>query len=64
MFKVDRNCIQLVEDAIQKGAVGVDMGRNIWQSEYPVPMIKAIRAVVHENANAKEALEVFNSAKK
>jgi putative autoinducer-2 (AI-2) aldolase len=31
------------------------MGRNIWQSDYPVEMIKAVRAIVHENLNVKEA---------
>ena len=50
-------------DAIQKGAVGVDMGRNIWQSPYPVPMIKAVKAVVHEKASPEEAHEVFKKNK-
>ena len=30
------------------GAVGVDMGRNIWQSDHPISMIKAVRAIVHQ----------------
>ncbi|MFQ6082981.1 MAG: 3-hydroxy-5-phosphonooxypentane-2,4-dione thiolase [Candidatus Aminicenantia bacterium] len=55
--------LQLTYDAIQRGAVGVDMGRNIWQSDYPVAMIKAIRQIVHENASVKEAHELFNSIK-
>jgi len=49
--------------AVQEGAAGVDMGRNIWQSDHPVAMIKAVRAVVHENATAKEAFDLFNSLK-
>jgi len=39
------------------------MGRNIWQSEHPVAMIKAVKAVVHKKASPKEALEVFKKNK-
>lgn len=46
-------------NAISKGAIGVDMGRNIWQNENPVAMIKAIREIVHNNKTADEAFEVF-----
>jgi putative autoinducer-2 (AI-2) aldolase len=55
--------LQLAYDAISRGAVGVDMGRNIWQSEHPVAAIQAVRAVVHEKATAKKALELFNDLK-
>ncbi|MFH1255927.1 MAG: 3-hydroxy-5-phosphonooxypentane-2,4-dione thiolase [Candidatus Diapherotrites archaeon] len=60
------DALQMAFDAIQAGAAGVDFGRNIWQNPQPVAMIKAIRAVVHENMNPKEALEVYkkNSAGK
>ena len=54
---------QLAYDAINRGAVGVDMGRNIWQSEYPVAAIRAVRAIVHEKATVKEALELFDDLK-
>ncbi len=57
------DALQLTYDAIQHGAVGVDMGRNIWQSDYPVAMIRAVRHIVHENASVKEAYELFNSLK-
>jgi putative autoinducer-2 (AI-2) aldolase len=59
----EADVFQLAHDAVQQGAVGVDMGRNIWQNDNPVAMIKAIRAVVHENVSAKEAIEVFNENK-
>ena len=49
--------------AIQQGAAGVDMGRNIFQSEAPVAMIKAVRSVVHENETAEKAFELYNSLK-
>ena len=51
--------LKLAHDSVMHGAVGVDMGRNIWQSDHPVPMIKAVRAIVHKNADAKEAYGIF-----
>jgi|TARA_Y100000031_G_scaffold80792_1_gene89124 putative autoinducer-2 (AI-2) aldolase len=54
---------QFVHDGMQKGAIGVNLGRNIWQNDYPVAMIKAIRAIVHQDTTAKEAQELFNREK-
>ena len=54
---------EFVYDGIQKGAIGVNLGRNIWQNDFPVAMIKAIRAVIHENATPKEAQEIYDSVK-
>ncbi len=53
--------LELTQNSVQHGAVGVDMGRNIWQSDHPVAMIRAVRSIVHENASVKEAYELFNS---
>jgi putative autoinducer-2 (AI-2) aldolase len=55
--------LEMAYNAIQAGAVGVDMGRNIFQSESPVAMIQAINAVVHKNMQPKEALDLFNRLK-
>ncbi len=57
------DALKLAFNAIQKGAVGVDMGRNIFQSDHPVAMIRAVRAIVHENATPQEAYKLFNSIK-
>lgn len=54
-----RDTLQLVRDAIDRGAVGVDMGRNIWQSDHPIAAIKAVRAVVHKKAPVDEAMDTF-----
>lgn len=59
----EREALKLAFDAIQKGAVGVDMGRNIFQSDHPVAMIQAVRAVVHENASVDQAYDLFESVK-
>jgi putative autoinducer-2 (AI-2) aldolase len=55
----ERDALELTYNSIEHGAVGVDMGRNIWQSENPVPMIRAVRAIVHGNANVDEADELY-----
>ncbi len=55
--------LEFVHDGMQKGAVGINLGRNVWQSPYPVAMAKALKAVVHENVSVKQALEIFNKAK-
>ena len=54
---------EFVTDGIQEGAVGVNLGRNIWQNDHPVAMASAIRAIVHENATPKQALELYESVK-
>src|SRR3989339_175302 len=59
----EKEALEMSYNAISKGAAGVDMGRNIFQSENPVAMIRAVRAVVHENYSADEAFEVFNKLK-
>jgi putative autoinducer-2 (AI-2) aldolase len=51
----EMDVLNLVHNAIQSGAKGVDMGRNVWQNKNPVGMIKAIRAIVHESAPVKKA---------
>ena len=55
--------LKLAHDAIQRGAVGVDMGRNIFQSTHPAAMIRAVRAVVHEGVSPEEAFDLFNRLK-
>ena len=55
----ERDALQLTYNAVKAGAVGVDMGRNIWQSEHPVAMIKATRAIIHQNANVDQAFKMY-----
>ena len=49
--------------AIQEGASGVDMGRNIFQSDSPVAMIQAVKAVVHDNETPEKAFELYTTIK-
>ena len=55
----ERDALQLTYNAIKGGAVGVDMGRNIWQSDNPVAMIKAVRSIVHGNSNVDQAFKLY-----
>ena len=55
--------LELAFNAVRTGAVGVDMGRNIFQSDSPVGMIRAVRAIVHEKATVADAYKIYESAK-
>ena len=55
----EKDALKMAYDAIQAGASGVDMGRNIFQSDNPAAMIKAVRAIVHKKATPDEAHAVF-----
>jgi putative autoinducer-2 (AI-2) aldolase len=58
----EREALEFAYNAISKGAIGVDMGRNIFQSSNPVGMIKAVQAIVHGGADVNEAYEIFGGA--
>jgi putative autoinducer-2 (AI-2) aldolase len=55
--------LTMAYNAIREGAAGVDMGRNIFQSESPVAMIKAVRKVVHEGEKPEAAYDFFMTEK-
>jgi putative autoinducer-2 (AI-2) aldolase len=52
------DALRMAYQAVQQGAAGVDMGRNIFQSEDPVAMIQAVRKVVQEDMKPEEAYEL------
>ncbi|MDX1388300.1 MAG: 3-hydroxy-5-phosphonooxypentane-2,4-dione thiolase [Acidobacteriota bacterium] len=59
----ERDAIQLAHNAVKSGARGVDMGRNIFQSDCPVGMIRAVRAVVHDDASVDDAYQIYSDEK-
>ncbi len=59
----EREAIELACNAVHAGASGVDMGRNIFQSDCPVGMIRAVRAAVHEAAPVGEAFAIYEQEK-
>jgi len=57
------DALTMAYNAVQQGAAGVDMGRNIFQSDAPSAMIQAVHAVVHKNMKPKDALDMFETLK-
>lgn len=57
------DALTMAYNAVQQGASGVDMGRNIFQSEAPIAMIQAVRAVVHNNEKPDKAFDLYNTIK-
>ncbi len=55
--------LEMAWKAIDQGAAGVDMGRNIFQSDDPVAMIQAVSKVVHEHMPAAQAYEMYQDLK-
>ena len=60
--KVDttREVFEFVHDGIQRGAVGVNLGRNVWQAPNPPAVARALEAIIHENADVDRAEAIFN----
>jgi putative autoinducer-2 (AI-2) aldolase len=56
--------LTMAYNAVQQGASGVDMGRNIFQSDAPTAMIQAVNKVVHENMKPKDALDFYQTLKR
>lgn len=59
----EKEALELCYMAINDGAAGVDMGRNVFQSEDPIAMIQAVSAVVHQNYTVDQGYELFNELK-
>ena len=57
------DALNMAYNAIQQGASGVDMGRNIFQSEAPAAMLQAVGAVVHRNETPEKAFDLYNTLK-
>lgn len=55
----ERDALEMAHKAIQQGALGVDMGRNIFCAENPVAMVQAVRAVIHENEQPGQAYQLY-----
>jgi len=60
----EKDALQMAFNAIHDGASGVDMGRNIFQSDNPIGMMNAVRAVVHDNKSVDEAYKIYEESKK
>lgn len=61
--KTELEVLEFVYNGMQKGAIGINLGRNVWQNAHPVAMAKALRAIIHEDATVKQAHQIFNETK-
>ncbi len=61
--ETEREVFEFVYDGIRRGAIGLNLGRNVWQNPHPVAMIRALRAIIHENYNVADAQDLFLSIK-
>lgn len=59
--KNEKEVFEFVYDGIQNGAVGLNLGRNVWQTPQPVAIAKALKAIVHQGADVKLAMEIYNA---
>ena len=50
---------EFVYDGMQKGAIGVNLGRNVWQNPHPVAMMMALNGIIHDGLNPKQALDRY-----
>ncbi|GFN36748.1 class I fructose-bisphosphate aldolase [Tepidimicrobium xylanilyticum] len=57
--KSEKDLLQMIKEAMTAGAKGVIIGRNIWRHETPDKLVKAIVAIVHEDADVEEALKLL-----
>lgn len=61
--ETEKEVLDFVYDGMQNGAIGLNLGRNVWQNPHPVAMVKALHAIIHEDLTAMEAWELFNDVK-
>lgn len=61
--ETEKEVFDFVYDGMQNGAIGLNLGRNVWQNPNPVAMMRALHAIIHEDLTAMEAWELFNDVK-
>ena len=59
-----REVVEFVHDGMQRGAAGINLGRNVWQAPNPPAVARALEAVIHENASVDEAVALFEEMDK
>lgn len=62
-FDSELEVLNFVYDGMQRGAIGMNLGCNVWQNDQPVAMARAMKAIIHEGATAKQAHDLYNTVK-
>lgn len=63
MCETELEVFDFVFDGIQKGAIGINLGRNIWQHPYPGAMMRALNGIIHAGLTPKQAVDLFETVK-
>jgi putative autoinducer-2 (AI-2) aldolase len=63
MCETELEVFDFVYDGIQKGAIGINLGRNVWQHPYPPAMMRALNGIIHADLTPKQAVDLFESIK-
>lgn len=63
MCETELEVFDFVYDGIQKGAIGINLGRNVWQHPYPLAMMRALNGIIHDDLTPKQAVDLFESIK-
>jgi len=58
-METDKDVLRLASEAVEAGAIGVSIGRNVFQHRNPVAMIKALAKIIHEKSTVEEAMQEF-----
>jgi putative autoinducer-2 (AI-2) aldolase len=61
--ETERQVFEFVYDGLQRGAIGINLGRNVWQNPNPVAVAAALQAIIHKNADVNEACSIFEEIK-
>ncbi len=61
--ETEKEVFEFVYDGMQRGAIGINLGRNVWQTPHPVASAKALRAIIHEKADVEKAMKIFQANK-
>jgi len=61
--ETDLDTLKMIHGALQSGAQGIVMGRNIWQSPYPAALLNAAWYLIHKNCTVVEAQEILEEGK-
>ena len=62
--ETEREVFEFVYDGMRKGAIGINLGRNVWQHPYPVAMMRALNSVVHDSATPDQAVDLFETIRR
>ena len=61
--ETDYEVLEFIHDGMSKGAIGINLGRNVWQNPNAIAMAKSLYAIIHENISLKEAKAIFDENK-